>query len=369
MTNQLRLPQAVSTYFYVGTYTNKGSQGIYLCQLDPLTGELTQAGVTKGVDNPSYLVIDAPRKRLFAVNETLEFKGRPGGSVSAFAIEPFTGDLQLINEQYSHGGAPCYLTVDQNGRFLFVANYLGSIVAVLPITPDGVLQDASHIITHTGHSENPKRQEAPHPHSVNLDPTDQFLFVPDLGLDKVMAYQFNPTDGRLTANKQPWTTTVPGSGPRHMVFHPNLGRAYIINELSSTITSYIYDNILGELKQFQTISTVPPDYSGSNISADLHLSPNGRFLYGSNRGHDSIAHYSVDQETGRLTLIDIVSTRGMKPRGFAIDPNGTCLLAANQDSNSIVSFWIDQGSGALSPTGHQVDIPSPVCLKFISLGA
>ena len=350
---------------YVGTYTGGDSMGIYCYQLDRSTGQLRPMGDYE-VDNPSYLAIDSTRNRLFAVNESSVFGGRPGGSVSALAIEPSSGKLTLINQQFSHGGAPCYLTVDRNGRYLLLVNYMGGNIVVLPVDEDGALGEPSDIVTHSGSSQHPTRQEAPHPHSIVLDPENNFAFIPDLGLDKVMQYRFNAEDGRLHPNERPYLKTKPGSGPRHMVFHPTHDNAYVINELNSTITGYSYDPIRGHLRDIQTVSTLPEGYGGTNITADLHLSPNGRFLYGSNRGHDSIAHFAVDQETGQLTLIDITSTEGAKPRGFAIDPTGAFLLAANQDSHSIIIFRIDQGNGKLIPTGHGIHIPSPVCLKFIS---
>ncbi len=350
---------------YIGTYTGGGSKGIYSYQLDTATGNLRLTGV-KEVDNPSYLAIDSERNRLFAVNESSEFEERPGGGVSAFAIEPSSGELTLINQQFSHGGAPCYLTVDRNGRHLLLVNYMGGNIAVIPIDEDGALGEPSDIVTHSGSSQHPTRQEAPHPHSIVLDPKNHFAFVSDLGLDKVMQYRFNAVDGRLYPNERPYLRTKPGSGPRHLVFHPNQNYAYVINELSSTITGFTYDAVRGQLREIQNISTIPEGYRGLNIAADLHLSPNGRFLYGSNRGHDTIAYYTVDQKTGWLTLIDFTLTEGNKPRGFVIDPTGTFLLAANQDSNTIVTFWIDQDNGRLIPTGHQVYIPNPVCLKLIS---
>jgi 6-phosphogluconolactonase len=353
---------------YVGTYTDGDSEGIYIYQLDMSTGELRQIGVARNVDNPSYLVIDAARQRLYAVNELSNYGGRPGGGVSSFAIQA-TGELSFINQQFSHGGAPCYLTLDRTGRYLFAVNYSGGNVVVMPISEDGELREPSDIVGHSGSGLNPERQEGPHPHSIILDHANNYAFVPDLGLDKVMQYHFDRDKGRLCANQRPWIEARPGSGPRHMVFHPNRRCAYVINELSSTIAAYAYDSTSGTLETLQIISTVPEEYSGANLAADLHLSPNGKFLYGSNRGHDSIAIYAVDQATGWLAQIDCIATQGRVPRGFAIDSTGTFLLAANQDSHELVTFRIDQEKGVITPTGYRVQIPSPVCLKLMSLAS
>ena len=285
-------------FVYIGTYTGGSSEGIYICKLDMSSGQLQQTGIASEVENPSYLTIDAERNRLFAVNELSEFNGLPGGGLSAFAIDPSSGDLTLINQQPSYGGAPCYLSTDESGQYLLVANYMGGTISVTPIGEDGSLEQAADVIAHFGSSLIPDRQEGPHPHAILLDPTSAYAFVPDLGLDKVMQYRFDCNSGRLTPNKQPWTAVEPGSGPRHMVFHPNGRHAYVINELNSTITAYVYDLQLGVLEPHQTLSTIPKGYSGLNIAADLHLTPDGSLLFGSNRGHDSIAGYEINQENG-----------------------------------------------------------------------
>lgn len=351
-------------FVYVGTYTDGGSEGIYICRLDTSTGELRQIGIARNVCNPSYLVIDGERHRLYAVNEVSNFDGRPGGAVSAFAIQPSSGELLLINQISSHGGAPCYLSLDLSGRYLLVANYTGGNTAVIPVGEDGVLGEPTDTIAHSGSSLHPQRQAGPHPHSIVLDPAGQHVFVPDLGLDKVMQYRFDRKNGRLYANQRPWVGVKAGSGPRHIVFHPNGGTAYVINELSSTITAYEYDSTKGTLKHRQTVTTLPEGYSGTNIAADLHLTPNGKLLLGSNRGHDSIALYAVNQEDGWLTWIDCISTRGRTPRGFTIDPSGTFVLVANQDSHTMAIFRIDEDHGTIFATGHEAHVPNPVCVKL-----
>ncbi|MDX1614559.1 MAG: lactonase family protein [Candidatus Promineifilaceae bacterium] len=355
-----------SLFVYVGTYTDGDSQGIYVCQLDAATGELTQTGVAGGVDNPSYLAIDAERRRLFAVNELVSSGQHAGGRVSAFAIDPVSGRLALLNQQASGGGAPCYLTVARSGRYILVANYVGGTVAVLPVATDGSLGEATAVVVHSGSGPHPQRQEGPHPHAIVLDPADNYALVPDLGLDKVMQYRLDQATGKLRANREPWVAAEPGSGPRHLVFHPTLETAYVINELSSTVTVYRYDVQRGALDPAQTLATLPEDFTGANIAADLHLAPGGRFLYGSNRGHDSIVRYAVDPVTGTLTYLDCTPTGGQRPRGFAIHPGGAFMLVANQDSDNIVTFRLDPTRGTLSPTGHVLAIPSPVCLKFLA---
>lgn len=348
---------------YVGTYTGGGSEGIYICRLDPGTGALQLLGVVAGVENPSYLALDAARHRLFAVSEVSDFDGRPGGGVAAFAIHASSGGLSPINRVSSHGEAPCYLTLDPAGRRLFLVNYSGGPVVVLPIDEGGGLGDPTDLIAHAGRSIHPERQTGPHPHSIILDPAGDHAFVPDLGLDKVFQYNVDRATGRLTANRQPWVALEPGSGPRHMVFHPNGRVAYVINELSSTIAACAYDPRRGALSIFQTVSTLPEGYGGANIAADLHLTPSGNTLFGSNRGHNSIACYAVDRETGALTTTDFVHTQGETPRGFAVDPTGSWVLVANQDSHTIVTFGIDEESSTIFPTGNAIQIPSPVCVK------
>lgn len=355
-------PRAVIVY--VGTYTGGDSDGIHICRLDMRTGKVRPVSVTGGVDNPSYLAVDLRRNRLFAVNELLEFNGRPGGAVSAFAIDPVSGELSFLSQLSSHGGAPCYLSVDGDGRYLLAANYVGGNIVVIPIGDDGVLGEPTDVVAHSGSGPNPRRQSGPHPHSIVFDPVGDHVFAPDLGLDKVLQYRFERDTGRLVTNQPPWVAAAAGSGPRHLVFHPNGANAYVVNELSSTITVYKYNSNHGTLEASQTLSTLPEGYAGANIAADLHLTPDGRFLFASNRGHDSISCYAVAEQGGTLRYLDCIGTQGQKPRGFAIDPTGAYLLVGNQDSHTIVTFKIDKDGGKISPTGHVAQVPSPVCLKF-----
>jgi 6-phosphogluconolactonase len=349
---------------YVGTYTTKGSAGIYVYRLDPDTGALELASTAPGLKNPSFVAIHPQGRYLYAVSEVLEYAGRPGGSVGAFSRDPETGALALLNQQPSHGTAPCHLCVDQTGQFVLAANYGGGSICVLPIEQDGTLGEATDFVQHRGSSVHPRRQEGPHAHSVTLDPANRFAFVADLGLDRIMVYQLDLANGKLLPHDEPWAQVHAGAGPRHFAFHPNGRYAYVIHELNSTLTVFAYDPARGTLKELQTLSTLPEGFTDTNYCADVHVSPSGRFVYGSNRGHDSIVIFQVDQDTGQLTYVDHEPTQGKTPRNFAIDPGGVFLLAANQDSDTIVTFRIDQQTGRLEPTGHVTSVSMPVCVQM-----
>ncbi len=350
---------------YVGTYTSGKSKGIYLMELDLSTGALSAPELAAEVSNPSFLAIHPSRKFLYAVGEMNTFDGKKSGAVSAFAIDPKTGKLTLLNQQASQGGGPCHLVTDKHGRHVLVANYGGGSVAALPIQEDGKLGAATGFVQHKGSSVNPRRQEGPHAHSINLDAANRFAVVADLGLDQLLVYRFDPTKGTLTANEPPSASVAAGSGPRHFAFHPTVKYAFAINELTSTLTAFSYDSQKGVLKQLQTLSTLPQDFKGNNSTAEVQVHPSGKFVYGSNRGHDSIAIFAFDPETGKMTAAGHESTQGKTPRNFALDPTGTYLLAENQASDSIVVFRIDSKTGALKATGHKVEIPSPVCVRMI----
>ena len=349
---------------YVGTYTSGKSEGIYLYRLDLSSGELKHVATTKGVKDPSFLAIAPSRRYLYAVNEVEEFAGKKSGAVSAFAVDQRTGELRLLNQQPSLGGAPCYVVVDQAGRFVLVANYVGGNVAVLPVRSDGSLGEATDVKQDLGSSMNAERQEGPHAHCIVLDPANRFAYACDLGTDKIMIFRFDARRGKLIPNGSPWVQVKPGAGPRHLTFHPSGKYAYVINELYATVTAFAHDQIRGNLKEVQTLPTLPQDFTGANTSADIHVSPDGRFLYCSNRGHDSIAAFKIDPRNGKLTFIAHESTGGKTPRNFAIDPTGAFLLAANQNSDNIVTFRLDPKTGRLGATGHVAEVPSPVCLKF-----
>jgi len=356
---------AHSRPLYVGTYTSGKSEGIYLYSMDMLTGELKYSKSVKTAVDPSFLAIGRTRRFLYAVNELTEFGGKPVGSLSAFSIDQKTGRLSLLNQQSSSGGAPCYVTVDATGNFVLVANYAGGNVSVLPIRRDGSLGAATATVQHEGSGPNKERQGAPHAHCVVLDRSNRFAFVADLGLDKIMIYRFDEKNGKLIPAAQPFARLNQGSGPRHFVLHPHGGYAYVINELDSTLTGFSYDAVSGNLGLMQTVSALPKDFSGTNYCADLHIAPSGKFIYGSNRGHNSIVVFAINAKTGELTHLEHVSTQGKTPRNFTIDPTGRFLLVANQESDSVVAMRIDPVTGRLKPTGHSAAVPTPVCLRFL----
>lgn len=353
--------QPAEVLVYVGTYTQRGSEGIYIYRLDPATGGLKAVGKATGLKDPSFVALDPKGRYVYAVRES----GRPTGAIVALSRDPATGELTILNEQPSGGQGPCYVTVDREGKFVLAANYNSGSVALLPIGENGRLQPASSVIQHEGSSVNPGRQKGPHAHSIVLDPANRFAFAPDLGIDKIMVYRLDRTQDKLVPHDPPFVKVEPGSGPRHFIFHPDGKHAYVIQELSSTVTAFAYDPEAGTLKTLQKISTLPPDFKGSSTAAEVQVHPSGRFLYGSNRGHDSIAGFAVDAKTGELRLLGFTPTQGKNPRNFAIDPSGTFLLAANQDGNSIVSFRINQETGALTPTGQVCQVSMPVCIKMM----
>jgi 6-phosphogluconolactonase len=292
-----------------------------------------------------------------------EFGGKPGGAVSAFAIES-NGTLRFLNQQASLGADPCHLTVDRKRKNLLVANYTGGNVAVLPIQRNGSLGPATDLEQHEG-SSTKEQQKGPHAHCIILDRSERFALAADLGIDKVMIYRFDEKTGKLRPGKQPWASLQPGAGPRHLILHPSGKYLYVINELDSTLTSFKYDGTIGTLSTIDTVSTLPNNFSGSSYCADVRVSPSGRFLYGSNRGHDSIVVFAIDHRTGKLEQLEHVSTEGKWPRNFTIDPMGRFLLVANQRTDNVVTFMIDAQTGRLKPTGYVAEIPAPVCLKFV----
>lgn len=357
-------------YIYVGTYTRSlphvqaKSEGIYLLRMDPGSGALAQVSKMTGVENPSFLTLHPSGNYLYAVNEVGDFGGKASGAVSAFAIDRASGALAFLNQEPTDGAAPCHLSVDATGHYLLTANYTGGSVAVHPIGPDGRLGKMSDFVQHHGSSINPQRQQEPHAHSFTISADNRFAYAADLGLDKVVIYALDSEQGKLTPAAQPWVRVHPGAGPRHFDFHPGGRYAYVINELDSTVTTFAYEAASGRLAELQTVSTLPAGFAGRSHCADIHVHPSGNFVYGSNRGHDSIAIFAVDQNSGLLTAVGHESTQGKIPRNFAIDPTGAFLLAANQNSDNIVVFRIDQQTGKLTPTGYSVETPTPVCLKF-----
>lgn len=350
---------------FVGTYTEpegSTSEGIYVYRLDPSSGRLRFESVAKGILNPSFLALHPEKGFLYAVNEVREFAGEAGGGVSAFSVDPVSGKLTLLNHQPSQGEDPCYVSVEATGRFVLVANYTGGSVAMFPIQPDGRLGPATDVIQHSGSSVHSERQTGPHAHCLLPDPSNRFAVAADLGLDQVLVYRMDLERGKLEKHGE--VEVHPGAGPRHLTFHPSGKYAYLINELDATLTGYRYDADAGSFEEVQTVPTLPDDFKDRNLSADIHVSPDGRFVYASNRGHDSLVCFRIEEYTGRLAYQGHTSTGGNEPRNFAIDPSGAILLAANQDAHNLVAFKIERESGALTRKGQEVEVSMPVCVKF-----
>jgi 6-phosphogluconolactonase len=358
-----------SYFMYVGTYTAEGStsKGIYGYRFSPGNAQVTPVGLAAQATNPSFLAVHPSHRFLYAVNETGNYKGQKSGAVSAFAIDRATGKLTLLNEVPSGGADPCYITVDKTGKFVLVANYTGGSVSVFPILQDGRLGDASAFVQHTGKGSNPKRQEGPHAHSIDLSPDNRFAIVDDLGLDETLVYKFDSAKGSLVPDEPAFAKADAGAGPRHFAFHPHRNFGYVIDEMGSMVSVFSFDAAGGVLRPLQTISTIPKNFAGQNDDAEIQVHSSGKFLYASNRGHDSIAVFAIDQSKGTLTLIEYVPTKGQSPRNFEIDPTGTLLFAANEKSDNIVIFRINAQTGRLTATDKVLDISQPVCVKFVPI--
>jgi len=357
---------------FVGTYTEKESKGIYAYRFDLASSVLTPLGIAAEAINPSFLAIDPNHRFLYAVNEVQKYKDANSGVVSAFSIDSQKGDrqtgkLKLLNAVASRGADPCYIAFDKTGKYALVANYTGGSVAVFPVQTDGHIAESSAFVQHAGSSINRERQEGPHAHWIETTPDNRFAIAVDLGLDELLIYRFDAKNGSLTPNNPPYAKLDPGAGPRHLAFHPNGKFVYVVNELQSSITAFAYDASHGGLRKLKTVSTLPKTFSGSNDTAEIKVHPSGKFLFASNRGHDTIAVFSIDSKTGTLTLADHFSTQGKTPRNFEIDPSGKFLFVANQDTNNIAVFQIDSNTGRLTVTKRTIQVPSPVCLKFMAV--
>lgn len=351
-------PKSRYYHLLVGTYTSGKSEGIYVYRFDTETGELSHLHTAKGIDNPSFVSLSPDGRYLYAVNEQSD------GMVSAFRFNQSTGALELLNEQPSGGGAPCYLTVDQQGKHVFVGNYSGGSLSVLPIMGDGRLGDPVQTIEHEGSSLNEDRQEKAHVHSTVLTPDEQYLFVGDLGTDKINTYQYRREAPLPLQPAEPaYTAVTPGSGPRHLIFDASGNYAYVVLELTAEVGVFRHRD--GKLEEIQTVPMTDEDFEGDVSGAEIRLSPDGRFLYASNRGDaNEIVAYSINSQDGTLNFIERQSSGGETPRNFIIDPSGRYLLAANQDSDSIVVFERDQQKGTIRPTGNKIEIGNPVYLKM-----
>jgi len=347
---------------YFGTYTlgENSGRGIYRSMLNLETGNLSDPVFAAEAKNPSFLDIHPNGKFVYAVCEA-----GGAGSVSAYAIDADGGYLKFLNEQPSGGAGPCYVSIDHVGKNLLVANYGSGSASVMPIKPDGKLGKPTGFVQHQGLSVNPERQKGPHAHSINVSPDNRFAFVADLGIDKIMIYRLDVEKGTMVTNSPSFAKVKPGAGPRHFAFHPNGKYAYVINEIDCTLTAFAYDSASGALTEIQTVATLPSGFKGSNACAEVIVHPSGKFLYGSNRGHDSIVVYRIDLANGTLTLVEHEMADIKTPRNFNIDPTGKFCLVANQGNDSVVVLRIDQATGALEPSGHKISVPRPVCVRFL----
>ena len=352
---------------FLGCNNARRSKGIHVSRLDLATGKLSTPELVAESATSSFLAIHPNGQFLYSVDDT-NFDGKGNGSVRAFAIDRSTGKLTPRNRVASHGATPAHLVVDGRGKNVLVANYNSGSAAVLPVKEDGSLAEASSVVQHSGSGPDPSRQRGPHAHSINVSPDNRFAIVADLGLDNVFVYRFDSDKGLLEPNDPPYVKVAPGAGPRHFAFHRDGRFAYVINEMASTVTAFAYDRSRGVLKELQTITTLPKDFAGRSTTAEVQVHPSGRYLYGSNRGHDSVAVFSIDAREGTLTLVEITPTQGKTPRNFGIDPTGAFLLAAHQDTNNVVAFRVEAKTGRVTPTGQILEVGSPVCVKFLPLG-
>lgn len=348
-------------YLFVGTYTGEGSEGIYLYKFNSGDGSVDSLSETAGVENPSYLALSPDHSNVYAVNEVADDSE---AAVSSFSFDKATGELQFLNKVSSQGGAPCYVSVNSTGKAVFVGNYVGGSLAVFPVEDNGSLRDAKTVIEHEGSSVNEARQNSPHVHCTYISPDNKHLFVADLGTDEVYQYNFSQKDTALATQESGVYKTTLGAGPRHITFHPGGEYAYLINELNGTVEAFSYFE--GDLEPLQTISTLPEGYEGAISGADIHVSPDGNYLYASSREDlNNIVIYSIDRQTGKLTKVGKHSSGGVHPRNFTIDPTGQFLLVANRHSDNIVVLKRNQQTGQLTPTGTELSISQPVCLKMI----
>lgn len=359
----LLIVSAQNYYLFVGTYTGGKSKGIYVFQFNAKNGEVQWVSNTDSADNPSFLAIAPDGKHLYSVNET---DRDHSGKVSAYSFDAANGSLHLLNQVASGSENPCHVSITHDGKWIAVANYTGGSLAMFPVNSDGSLKPYTQHIIHKGKSVNPVRQEKAHVHSVFFSPDEHFLYTPDLGMDKVTVYRFNPQSKKpLSPAPVPYISTTPGAGPRHISFSPDKKFLYLIEEMGGSVNVYQYAN--GSTRFVQRIATHPDQYTGLPGSADIHLSPDGKFLYASNRGDENnIAIFSVDKQTGKLTHIGYQPCGGLQPRNFIIEPTGNFLLVANQKTNNIVVYRRDKETGLLQATLQQIEVPSPVCLQMLA---
>jgi 6-phosphogluconolactonase len=355
------------TLVFFGTHAEGPGRGLSVARFDVATGAITSPSLVAEAAAPAFFVLSADGRRLYTCNSLDTYQVQAGGAVSAYAVDPKSGRLTLLNEKPTGGGEPAYVSLDATGRFVLVANYNGGSVAVFALGPDGRLAERTAFVQHEGRSVHPERQTGPHAHCIRTDPSNRFALVADLGLDKVLVYRFDSRDGSLRPNDPPWVALAPGAGPRHLTFHPGGAFAYVINELASTVTAFAWDSARGTLTERQTISTLPAGFGGASTGAEIEVHPSGRWLYASNRGHDSLAVFAVDRDTGRLALIEYVPTRGHTPRNFAFDASGRWLVVTNHDSENAAVFRVDSESGRLAPMGQPVTLPNPFGVRLLTV--
>jgi 6-phosphogluconolactonase len=356
---------AKAYWVYVGASTRKTSKGIYLSKLDAESGAFTEPQLAAETVNPLFLKIHPDGRTLYAAVDLPGAKDRQGG-VGAYSIDPASGNLTFLNLEPSRGVQPIYLDVDQSGKTLLVANYGSGSVAALPVGNDGSLGGITSFFQHEGSSVNPQRQAGPHAHCAQISPNNRFALVPDLGLDKIQIYQLNAEQAKIEPGEPPFLKMRDGSGPRHVTFHPKKEVAYLISEMGSTITVMRWDGARGSLTEVQALSTLPADYTARNATAEVRVHPSGEFLYGSNRGHDSIALFAI-QADGTLRLVEITPTEGKTPNSFTLDPAGRWLVAVNQGSDTVVSFSINQADGRLKATGHVMQVDTPAAVRMVAV--
>lgn len=349
---------------FFGTYTGAKSKGIYAAKFNTSTGKFGAPQLAAEITNPSFLVVHPNGKWLYAIGEVGSAAGKKGGTIAAYVIDASTGKLTPLNTQSSGGDGPCHVWVDASGKCVLAANYGGGSVTSVPIKDDGSLGEPGSFIQHTGSSVNKGRQKGPHGHCIVTDPANKFALACDLGLDKVLIYKLDPTKATLTANDPAFGATPPGSGPRHIAFHPGGKFAYVINEMDCTMSAFAWDGAKGELKLIESVSTLPGERQRGYSTAEVQVHPSGKFVYGSNRGHDSIVVFIVDQSTGKLTRVQNESTQGKTPRHFTLDPSGRFLIAENQGSDNAFVFSVDQVTGKLTATGEKIEVGAPVCAVF-----
>jgi 6-phosphogluconolactonase len=355
--------QAAELLVFVSAFAKGNDGGIHAFQLNTETGKLTPTHRTGEMEHPFFTALSPDRKFLYAIHAPGTFGGKEPEQVSAYAVVGDKGELKLLNRQSAKGTAACYLQVDATGKTVLVANYTSGSVAALPVKADGSLGEAASFVQHVGSSVNPARQSEPHAHCFVISPDNRHAYAADLGLDQVRAYALDPTTAKLTPARQPFVRTVPGAGPRHLTFDPSAKHVYVINELKNSVSVFNYDAPTGVLIEGQTISTLPADFKGESYCADLKITPNGRFLYGTNRGHHSLAAYRIADD-GSLTLLEIKPSLGDGPQNLVITPDGKLLLCANMPGNNVAVFRINAETGALTSVGDPIQMPSPSCIRI-----